>query len=124
MNRLVVTLTISSIIVLAAGNITGKYAYLRLDGRITYPVMTPLGQLASDVMFPGRLAVRKFIDLRRGYAARMEHDPDRQQIYSALVLYGLTVAASIAAYAGLLHLLLACASVLRGRLAGPLVTAK
>ena len=67
---------------LAAGNINVGYAYLRLDGRITYPTMTLMGKLAADVRIPGTLAINKFMDLRHGYIAAKEHNPDLQQACS------------------------------------------
>jgi hypothetical protein len=116
-SRFLVALVASSILVLAAGNINGSYSYLRLDGRITYPTMTPLGKLAADLRMPGSLAIRKFMDVRHSFIAAREHDQDLQERYSALILYAASVLISILVYTGLLYSFLTLARVTKRRLA-------
>lgn len=113
--RLLISLAVSAIIVLAAGNFTGGLAYLERNGHITYPNMTWLGKAAATVRAPGTLAVKEFIAARHAFLAAQEHDQDLQQRYSALSAWLCSTLAAIAAYAACFYSLFMLFSAVRGR---------
>src|SRR5260370_35095152 len=80
------SLTVSTVIVLAAGHFTGGLAYLQRNGHFTYPSLTSLGQTATTDRAPGNLAVHEFIAARHAFIAAREHNQDRHERYSALSL--------------------------------------
>src|SRR4051812_32138113 len=103
-NRLLVLLAVSSILVLGAGNIAaGSYAYLRFDGRMTFPEMTGLGSAAHGVLTPGRVAVQLFIRARHDWTAKRHGSDDFLQRYSALGTYAVVLLGSIASYTATLY---------------------
>src|SRR5260370_13634206 len=104
---LLASLTVSTVIVLAAGNFTGGLAYLQRKGHITYPNLTALGQTAATVREPGNLAVHEFIAARHAFIAAREHNQDRQERYSALSFWLFSTVASITVYTVVFYTLIA-----------------
>src|SRR5260370_14912607 len=107
------SLTVSTVIVLAAGNFTGGLAYLQRNGHITYPSLTSLGQTAATVREPGNLAVHEFIAARHAFIAAREHNQDRPERYSSLSLWLFSTVASITVYTVVFYTLIAIFSVVK-----------
>ena len=110
---LLASLTVSTVIVLAAGNFTGGLAYLQRNGHITYPNLTSLGQTAATVRAPGNFAVREFMVARHALIAAREHNQDRQERYSALYFWLFSTVAGITVYTAFFCTLIAIFGVVR-----------
>jgi hypothetical protein len=113
LRALLASLTVSTIIVLAAGNFTGGLAYLERHGRITYLSMTSLGRTATTVRAPGTFAVHEFIAARHAFISARVHNQDRQERYSALSFWLFSTVASITVYTVVFYTLIAIFGVVR-----------